>query len=197
MSMVCGLDLHRGQITFDILEEESGESGAVGSGSQIVNGSGGGSRARWLLVPRAARWRSRWRAARAGGMWSRRSLRLGSNHTSRNRQTPRPCVDASIEPRPTAPTPGCSRDLLAGRRAARVVDPARSGARVARADAALQEPGGSAGGVGAADPRRAVPARRGAARGAHPFGEHPGRLLGHRRAAESGRAASASRSATG
>ena len=25
MSMVCGLDLHRGQITFDILEEESGE----------------------------------------------------------------------------------------------------------------------------------------------------------------------------
>jgi transposase len=25
MSMVCGLDLHRGQITFDVLEEESGE----------------------------------------------------------------------------------------------------------------------------------------------------------------------------
>jgi hypothetical protein len=25
MSMVCGLDLHRGQITFDTLEVESGE----------------------------------------------------------------------------------------------------------------------------------------------------------------------------
>ena len=43
MSMVCGLDLHRGQITFDALVVESGESwrGRV-CGSRIGNGSDGG-----------------------------------------------------------------------------------------------------------------------------------------------------------
>jgi hypothetical protein len=42
MSMVCGLDLHRGQITFDALMVESGESWRAGCGSRIGNGSGVG-----------------------------------------------------------------------------------------------------------------------------------------------------------
>jgi hypothetical protein len=39
MAMVCGLDLHRRQITFDALEVGSGGSGGVGSGRPIGTGS--------------------------------------------------------------------------------------------------------------------------------------------------------------
>ena len=42
MSMVCGLDLHRQQITFDALETASGRCGGAGCGSPTGNGSGAG-----------------------------------------------------------------------------------------------------------------------------------------------------------
>ena len=42
MSMVCGLDLHREQITFDALDVESGEMWRAGCGSRIASGSVGG-----------------------------------------------------------------------------------------------------------------------------------------------------------
>ena len=42
MAMVCGLDLHRRQITFDALEVDSGKEWRGVSGSPIGTGSGGG-----------------------------------------------------------------------------------------------------------------------------------------------------------
>ena len=39
MSMVCGLDLHRQQITFDALATETGRCGGAGCGSRTGNGS--------------------------------------------------------------------------------------------------------------------------------------------------------------
>ena len=56
---------------------------------------------------RASRWRWRWRAAPAGATWPRRSKRPGSRRTSPSRPTRRQRVAASIEPRPTGPTPSC------------------------------------------------------------------------------------------
>ena len=46
MTMVCGLDLHRRQITFDALQVESGQVWPVGCGSPTGSGSGAGSRRR-------------------------------------------------------------------------------------------------------------------------------------------------------
>ena len=56
MSMVCGLDLHRGQITFDALEVEPARCGGAGSGRRTGPGS-------------VAGWPTSWRpsARRAGG----------------------------------------------------------------------------------------------------------------------------------
>ena len=79
MAMVCGLDLHRGQVTFDAVDVESGE---VWRG-RIWQPDRQRFR-RWLRRRRAdacrtgTRWRSRWRAAPGGGMWWRRSPRPGS-----------------------------------------------------------------------------------------------------------------------
>ena len=42
MTMVCGLDLHRRQITFDAVEVESGRGGPAGCGSPIASGSDAG-----------------------------------------------------------------------------------------------------------------------------------------------------------
>ena len=42
MAMVCGLDLHRRQITFDALEANSGQECWAGSGSPTGSGSAAG-----------------------------------------------------------------------------------------------------------------------------------------------------------
>ena len=78
MSMVCGLDLHRGQITFDALEVESGRGVA---GPYLVAGPGPVSSMAGRRVGAASAWRAgelwRWRAAPGGAMWSRRSVAAG------------------------------------------------------------------------------------------------------------------------
>ena len=55
MSMVCGLDLHRGQITFDVLEEQSGEVWRGRIGKPDRQRFRRWLRRRSLLVPGAAR----------------------------------------------------------------------------------------------------------------------------------------------
>ena len=107
MSMVCGLDLHRQQITFDAWRRSRGRCGGAGCGSPTGNGSGAGCVTTSLGAPTGSRWRWRWRAAPAGGTWSRRSTPPGSRRTSPSRPTRRRRGAASITPRPTAPTPGC------------------------------------------------------------------------------------------
>ena len=39
MTMVCGIDLHRQQVTFDAVVVESARCGGVGCGSPIADGS--------------------------------------------------------------------------------------------------------------------------------------------------------------
>lgn len=56
MSMVCGLDSHRGQITFDTLEEDSGEVCKTGCGSQAGTGCAAGWRRTWLRELAAPTW---------------------------------------------------------------------------------------------------------------------------------------------
>jgi hypothetical protein len=77
MPIVGGLDIHRRQITFDYLDTVTGE---VRRG-QIASADREHLRA-WLAGSPAGRTsRSRWRGARAGGMWPRkpapRAHRLG------------------------------------------------------------------------------------------------------------------------
>jgi hypothetical protein len=105
--MVCGLDLHRRQITFDALEVDSGKEWR----GRIWQPDRERFR-RWLrndLARRAgvARWRWRWRAAPAGATWSRRSRPPGSRRTWPSLPIRRRPGVASIGPRPTAATPGC------------------------------------------------------------------------------------------
>jgi hypothetical protein len=116
MSMVCGLDLHRGQITFDALDVASGEvwRGRIWQPDrQRVR--------RWLreeLRPertaRRSRWR--WRVALAGGTWWRRSSRPGSKRTSSGGRsvtspcwrTQPPCAQERHAQRGTTEGLGCS-----------------------------------------------------------------------------------------
>ena len=84
MAMVCGLDLHRRQITFDALEVDSGEEwrGRVWQPDR-------GRFRRWLrgdLSRRAGVARWRWRAAPVGATWSRRSRPPASRRIWPNRQ---------------------------------------------------------------------------------------------------------------
>ena len=82
MSMVGGLDLHRGQITFDVAVPRPGRCGRAGSGVPTVNGSGVGCGSRWPSGRGARRWRWRWRAAPGGGMWPRRSVAGWAAHVA-------------------------------------------------------------------------------------------------------------------
>ena len=107
MSMVCGLDLHRGQITFDALEVSTGEVWRGRVWQPDRHGSAAGCATSWPPGPTASRWRWRWRAARGGGMWSRRSRPPASRRIWPSRPTPRRRGAANVTPRPTAPTPGC------------------------------------------------------------------------------------------
>ena len=113
MSMVCGLDLHRQQITFDALETASGEvwKGRVWQPDR--------ERFRRWLVATSLACRGQPVAmavegCTAGDTWSKRSPPPASKHTWPSQPTPRPRGHASGTPRPTAPTPGscascCSR----------------------------------------------------------------------------------------
>ncbi len=55
MSMVCGLDMHRGQITFDVPRSILGRRGAAASGGGTGSGCGRGCATRWRdeVAPRA------------------------------------------------------------------------------------------------------------------------------------------------
>ena len=108
MSMVCGLDLHRGQITFDALRGgvRRGVAGPC-AGRRTGPGSVAGWPTSWRPGPEAGRWRWRWRAAPGGAMWSRRSPRRASWPMWPSRPTLRRRGAARSTPRPTAATPGC------------------------------------------------------------------------------------------
>jgi len=71
-------------------------------------------------------------------------------------------------------------------RAARVVDPAADRVGVAGAGAVVQVADRSTAGVGAADPRRAVPARRRRTRRSHPLGVDAGTVGRRRRRVDPG-----------
>ena len=196
MSMVCGLDLHRGQITFDTVEVDSGEmwKGRLWKPDRPRF-------RRWLhdeVAPRAVDghvaiavegctgWRYVVEEIQAAGFEAHvaepadtQAMRGRKKHAKTDR------TDARL-----------LRDLLHAGRAARVVDPTRTGAGVARTHPPLQEPRRPARRVGATHPRRAVPARRRAPRGTHPLGEHPPAALGPRRDAVGARPVSGSGSAT-
>ena len=167
MSMVCGLDLHRRQITFDALDTGRGRCGGAGCGSPTGNGSGAGCVATSLGEPTASRWRWRWRAAPVGATWSRRSSLPGSRRISPSRPTHRH-AGRKRRAKTDRSDARLFRELLQSRRAARVVDPADGGVGVAGAGAAVQVVGRSAQGVDPADPRRVVPTRRRRARGTDP-----------------------------
>ena len=167
MSMVCGLDLHRQQITFDALTPESGEvwRGRVWQPDRQRF-------RRWLThdVARRAdghRWRWRWRAVPAGATWPRRSKRPGSRRTSPSRPTRRRRVAASIEPRPTGPTLSCCASCCS-----MASCPSRGSRRRScwsgANGPAVQVAGRSTQGVDPTDPCRVVPARRRRAGGPDP-----------------------------
>jgi hypothetical protein len=85
MGMVCGLDLHRQQITFDAWRRSRARCGGAGCGSLTGNGSGAGSLATLLDAATGSRCRWWWRAAPGGGTWSRRSSAPASRRTWRSR----------------------------------------------------------------------------------------------------------------
>ena len=167
MSMVCGLDLHRrsdhlrrprGGVRGGVAgsDLEAGPSAVPALARERGRSSGRRTARSKIAVEGCTGWRyvveeidgGRVRSARGGA--GRHPGDAGAQEARQDRSHRRPAAAGSA----------------GGRGASRVVDPARTGAGVAGTHAAVQEPGGSAGGVGAADPRRAVPARRGAARGA-------------------------------
>ena len=182
MSMVCGLDLHRQQITFDAMETESGEvwRGRVWQPDR--------ERFRRWLRHDVARTRQRAAGGDGGGGLHRLALRgrgdrrrPGSRRTSPSRPTRRRRGAASIAPRPIGPTPGCCasccsvascpsrgsrrRSVLEWRERVRLYKSLVDQRRVWIA----------------ADPRRAVPARRRRARGGDPLGRSTRALAGQRR----------------
>ena len=120
MSMVCGLDLHRGQITFGTLEEESGElwrgrlwkpdRHRLGCWLENEVGPRAGAGPVALAVEGCTGWR--WRAAPVGGRSSRRSRPPGSMHMWPNPPTRRRCVAAGSTPRRIAPRRGSSEIFL-------------------------------------------------------------------------------------
>ena len=160
MSMVCGLDLHRQQITFDALETVSGEvwRGRVWQPDRErfrrwlrhdvaaarqwgAGGDGGRGLHRLALRGRGDR-RRRVRGARRRA--GRHAGGAGQQASGQDRSFRRPVVAR----------------VVAAWRAARVVGPADGGVGVAGTGAALQVAARSTPGVDPADPRRAVPTWR-------------------------------------
>ena len=174
MSIVCGLDLHRQQITFDAVETESGEvwrgrvwqpdrerfrrwlSGDVARRCRRAAGGDGGGGLHRLAVRGRGDRRRRVRSPLGGA--GRHAGGAGPQAARQDRSFRRSAVAR----------------VVAVRRSARVVDPADGRVGVARTGAALQVARRSAPGVDPADPRRVVPARRRRARGSDPLGRSPG-----------------------
>ena len=181
MSMVCGLDLHRQQITFDAVETESGEvwRGRVwqpdrerfrrwlrhdvarrANGQPVAMAVEGCTGWRYVVEEIAAAGFEAHLAEPADTQAAR-----GRKHRAKTDRS-----DARL-----------LRELLQSRRAARVVDPADGRVGVARTGAALQVVGRSTPGVDPADPRRVVPARRRRPGGGDPLGADTGPVAGQRR----------------
>jgi transposase len=174
MTMVCGIDLHRQQITFDSLVVESGEQwrGRLWQPDRLRF-------RRWLRqdVARRANGDSVSFAVEGGTGWryvveeittagvrgaSGRAGRYPSSAWSETARQDRP-FRFSVATR-----------VAAGGQTPGVVDRARGGVGVAGAGAGLQVVGRSAHDLGSADPRRVVSARRSRSRECHPGREDPG-----------------------
>ena len=187
MSMVCGLDLHRQQITFDALVVESGESwrgrvwqpdrerfrrwlrdDVTPSSAGRAGGVGGGGLHGLAVCGRRDHRRGVRGACRRAGRHAR--MRVGRKHRAKTDRT-----DARL-----------IRELLQDGRFAGVVDPADRRARVARAGAVVQVVDRSAHHVGATHPRRAVSAWCRGARGSDPLRRDPGPARRRRGAAVAG-----------
>ncbi len=173
MTMVCGLDLHRRQITFDALEVESGQvwTGRVWQPDRerfrrwlrddVTERAHGGSVA--IAVEGCTGWRYVVEEVVAAGL---RSAPGGAGRYAGGAWSQAARQDRSHRQSVVARVVG--RWSVAG-----VVDPADGGVGVARTGAALQDVGRSAFDVGAADPCRAVSARGDAAGELDPLGGHP------------------------
>ena len=157
MTMVCGLDLHRRQITFDALEVETGEvwRGRIWRPDrqrfrrwlrEDVAERGHGEAVALAVVHRVAlrrRGDRRRRPGSASGRAGRHSSGPGPQEAGQDGSQRRPAAEGAS----------------GLRRAARVVDSADGGVGVAGSGAALQVRVGPAPGVDPAHPRRALPAR--------------------------------------
>jgi hypothetical protein len=179
MSMVCGLDLHRQQITFDALDTRSGEAwrGRVWQPDRVRV-------RRWLRCDVARRadgepvvmavegctgWRYVVEEIEAAGFEAHLAepadtqVARGKKHRATTDRS-----DARL------------LRVVGAWGAARVVDRSSDRVGVAGTGAVVQLAGRSAAGVDAADPRRAVPARRRRTRSGDPLGLDTG-AVGRRR----------------
>ena len=196
MSIVCGLDLHRQQITFDALETDSGEvwRGRVWQPDRDRFRRWLSPRRRSTLQRRAGgdgrgglhRLAVRGRGDSGGGVRGA-SGRAGRHAGGAGPQAAR--QDRSLR-RPDVPR------VVAVRRAARVVDPADGRVGVAGTGAALQVAGRSTPGVDPAHSRRVVPARRRRPGGTDSLGGHPRPAAGRRSQLDPGRPSTGAASAT-
>src|SRR5919112_3813054 len=105
MGIVGGFDIHRRQITFDYLDERSGETrhGRIAPADRMLLRG-------WLQkldVDAGTPAAFAWRGAPAGGSWSRSCSAPGSRRIWPSRPIPPPRAGRNAGPRPTAPTPGC------------------------------------------------------------------------------------------
>ena len=96
--IACGFDVHRAQITFDLVDHETGSCVAAGSCRRRASSCGCGS-PRW----RRRGWWWRWRARRAGGSWPRSWRRRARGWCWPSRARRVRCVGRSGERRPTVP----------------------------------------------------------------------------------------------
>ena len=189
MTMVCGLDLHRRQITFDALEVESGQvwTGRLWQPDRerlrrwlrgdVTEHAHGGPVA--IAVEGCTGWRYVVEEVVAAGFEA---------HVAEPADTQ---AERGRKRRAKTDRGDCRllRELLARWPVAGVVDPADGGVGVARTGPAVQDVGRSALDVGATDPRRAVPARGDAAGDVDPLGPHPPATRRRRARDQSGRSA--------
>ena len=171
MTMVCGLDLHRRQITFDALEVESGQvwTGRVWQPDRerfrrwlrddVTERARGGPVS--IAVEGCTGWRYVVEEVVAAG-FEAHLAEPADTQAARGSQAARQDRSQRLSAVARA---------AAGRPVAGVVDPADDRVGVARTGPAVQDAGRSTLDVGATDPRRAVSARGDAAGDLDPLGE--------------------------
>ena len=109
--IACGFDVHRAQITFDLLDQETGEAAARADRAGDARSSCGYGWRGW----RRRGWWSPWRARPVGGSWPRSWRRRGRRRCWRSQARRAPCAARSGERRPIAPTrAGCVSRLERG-----------------------------------------------------------------------------------